>query len=231
MKFCKGLTKVGQRCKIKLFKKEDDYCYHHRPNFNIEKKENSIQKLSVSNKEFPKVSRTKEEMLLRLKAHLRRLQVYIKEFKETNNNDVLGEIAGKLRLLVWGNKKGRNKPLLLQLAKKYDIELLLEFDIPPKPVEKHINVYLGEIVHHFRFEGELFEYSVMDLIGLWSNQSGAAHEDWQIHYKFHVLLNSAKNGIFLNGYQATQYLLVTHATTIFQYGIKFLERVSLDKTE
>lgn len=171
-----------------------------------------------------KIQRTKEEMLQRLKVQLKFLRKYIDEFDSVHDFDLLGEIAGKLRLLVW--KGGRNKPLLIRVAREYSIELKREFDRPRGVVSIELNDYLEELAYYTKVEGNQYSYSVKDLITLWAHQSGAAHEDWNITEKFDVLLKSTQSGIYLGAYQATAGMFVSHARSILNYGIFFLNKLS-----
>lgn len=172
--------------------------------------------------EIKKVQRSKEEMLQRLRIQLKFLRKYIDEFASTQNNDLLGEIAGKLRLLVWNG--GRNKPLLIRVAQEFNIELVREIDRPRGKVTIALNDYLEELAYYTKIEDTRYSFSVMDLITLWAHQSGAAHEDWNIEKKFDVLLKSTQTDIFIGGYQATSRMFISHAISILNYGLFFLNK-------
>lgn len=174
-----------------------------------------------------KVTRTKEEMLGRLATHLKLLRKYIIEFEKCHDHDLIGEIAGKLRLLVW--KSRSNKPLLIRLAREYNIELIKEFDRPGGFVRESIEEYLSKNVYSTIVEDTQYTFSVMDLIILWSCQSGAAHEDWNIEKKFDVLLKSTEMNMTLNGYQATLHMFISHAKSILNYGISFMNSLNSEE--
>ena len=113
-----------------------------------------------------KVTRTKEEMLCRLVTNLKFLRKYILEFKTSQEKDLIGEIVGKLRILVW--KSNSNKPLLIRLAREYNIELFLEFDRPGGLVKESIEDFLKRNVYGTIVDGIPYDFSVMDLILLYS---------------------------------------------------------------
>ena len=167
-------------------------------------------------------------MLQRLIAHLELLKKYISEYEQTKDFNLLGEIAGKLRLLVW--KGGRNKPLLIRLAREYEIQLTREFDRPDGTVHISLDEYLEELAYFTTVEEVQYKFTVMDLITLWSHQSGAAHEDWNIDKKFDVLLNSSKINFELLGFQSTQGMFVSHARSILNYGYFFLHQLKKRST-
>jgi len=112
----------------------------------------------------------------------------------------LGEIAGKLRLLVIN--EGSNKALLLKLMNKFDDEILITLKGPPrKPytskykngdkisVQEFLNLeatYNDEAEKRKNNEIEII--TKRDLIKKWSQQFGSAHQDWTIDEDFHKFL-------------------------------------------
>jgi hypothetical protein len=100
----------------------------------------------------------------------------------------LGEIAGKLRLLVIA--KGGNKPLLLRLTELTGDELTITLEEPPIPplpgqpgvgdtidVETFLDL-VAVALQTPKSGGQLIPLSHREFVTTWAEQYGAAHEDW-----------------------------------------------------
>jgi hypothetical protein len=70
---------------------------------------------------WPKIKRSQSEMLEALKEHRDLLREYHDRACMGGDNRFLGEVAGKLRLLVL--KTGRNRPLLLDLMVQFGADV------------------------------------------------------------------------------------------------------------
>jgi hypothetical protein len=64
-----------------------------------------------------------------LRRHLTLLEEFRVHAFQEGDQDYFGEIAGKLRVLVY--EKGRNKPLLLSLIDQFALEIPIVLGSPP----------------------------------------------------------------------------------------------------
>lgn len=145
-----------------------------------------------------KIVRSDEDLLESLGRHIRLLRDYnVKAFKE-NNADYLGEVAGKLRLLVY--ERGRNKPLLKDTMKKFNIDVRLEMIGPAFPNGANIGEYFSHVCGAFgSTDGkERIEVTPMGVVVTWAQQMGSSHEDPLLDKEFAELIN---HGLFINGRQ------------------------------
>jgi len=125
---------------------------------------------------------------------------YYKAFVEKKTY-YLGEIAGKLRLLVID--EGSNKALLLKLMNKFDDEILITLKGPPRKsyTSKYKNgdkISIKEFLNleasyndeaKKRKKNEAMEIiTKRKLIKQWSQQFGSAHQDWTIDEDLHKFL-------------------------------------------
>ena len=100
----------------------------------------------------------------------------------------LGEIAGKLRLLVI--TKAANKPLLVRFAELTGDELMITLEEPPiPPLPGHpgagdtiaLETFLDLVAVALQTPhsgGQLIPLSHREFVTTWAEQYGAAHEDW-----------------------------------------------------
>lgn len=145
-----------------------------------------------------KIPRSKEDLLGSLRRHVRLLQDYhIKAFKE-NNADYLGEVAGKIRLLVY--KRGCNKPLLKNLMKDFNIDVRLEMIGPAFSNGANIDEYFNHVCGAFSpTDGrEPIKVTPMGVVVAWAQQMGSSHEDPSLDREFVELIS---HGFFINGRQ------------------------------
>jgi hypothetical protein len=134
-----------------------------------------------------RVQRSAADMATALGHHVTLLSRYIAAAK-AGDPLYLGEIAGKLRLLVI--TKGGNKPLLLRFAELAGDELMIaleEAPIPPLPGHAgvgdaiDIGTFLDLVAVALQIPdsgGELIPFSHREFVTAWAQQYGAAHEDW-----------------------------------------------------
>ena len=112
----------------------------------------------------------------------------------------LGEIAGKLRLLVID--EGTNKALLLRLMKEFDDEFLFTLNGPPgksrtSKYQSGDKISIQEFLNiesHTSDEAKKRKTTGIeiitkrDLIKRWSQQLGSAHQDWAVDEDLHKFL-------------------------------------------
>ena len=131
-------------------------------------------------------SREIGDLLESLKKHLNLLESFCVEAFKKQNDDFFGEIAAKIRLLTISFKS--NKPLLIGLMKKFEIEPAQIFDGPPvqypndhpKPGDSYtLEVFLTMPSMGFKTKSEGFKMlNKTEFICLFAEKHGAAHEDW-----------------------------------------------------
>lgn len=124
-----------------------------------------------------KIARSNNNLLESLRKHVNLLRKYHEKVFTEGDTDYLGEVAGKLRLLVYD--RGRNKPLLKDMMKKFDIDVRLEMIGPGFPNGADIDEYFNHICGAFRpiDEEEFIEVTPMGIVSTWAQQMGSSHED------------------------------------------------------
>ena len=144
-----------------------------------------------------KIPRPAVEMANALAAHLVLLGRYI-DAAAAGDHVYLGEIAAKMRLLVITKPKpNKQVGLLVRLAKLLDSEL--EITLGGAPGWKDMQdrtagdvVTLDEWLASFALQVETSEgprqLTTGELVCVWAEQYGAAHEDWTIDEAFSVSL-------------------------------------------
>lgn len=170
-------------------------------------------------------------MVEALERHLGLLKEYsVKAFEEGKVN-YGGEIAGKLRLLVTESpsKRNRHRPLLLGLMAVTGIEPLITLDGPPVqplpgepgPGDKiTLRQYVQLRAVGIRVTPELFVVLNKDkLIRLWAQQTGSAHEDWELEPELDAIL---KAEIFIGGLHAALAELRGITKTVLHIADRFL---------
>ncbi len=139
-----------------------------------------------------------------------------------NQTKYLGEIAGKLRLLVYQSRM--NRPLLLDLMAETGIEVSFTIDSPHGQYNSDLHSYLSELACAIRLpSGNLAELSKYDLIALWSQQSGSAHEDWTLDERLSTIF---AQGLFVNGHPVQGAALCGICRTVLHVARQFLSQVT-----
>jgi hypothetical protein len=129
-------------------------------------------------KKYSRVKRTDDSLIRALRSHTDLLREYISRVTTELDERFLGEIAGKLRILVYRTRT--NKPLLLDLMVDRGFQHTVRIDRPQGLLEKELEIWLEGTACAVTVPGEgLVELTKIDFIRLWSQQSGAAHEDWE----------------------------------------------------
>ncbi len=121
-------------------------------------------------------------MVQRLINHLEILIDFAdKSFYEYQHEKYLGEVAGKLRVLVVETRT--NKPLLLGLMDHFHYEREWDGTLPNSKFTLRTYMYMLAIYSkdHCTFSNE-------KIIRYLSQQSGGSHEDWELDSELHYLL-------------------------------------------
>lgn len=144
-----------------------------------------------------KLPRTDEDLLISLRKHISLLQDYHNYAFSDNDSRYYGEVAGKLRLLIYRSRTC--KPLLLDLMDKYNIKVRLNL-IGPGNRHADIQEYFHEVCGVFQSptSKKLVKIKPIDIIRIWAEQIGASHEDKEVDKNFFELLS---HQFFINNRQ------------------------------
>jgi hypothetical protein len=145
-----------------------------------------------------RIPREVADLIQALHRHVRLLRKYAKQAFEEGDIDYLGEVAGKLRILVLD--RGRNRPLLLNLMDEFGVSI----DVALNDLTTGLRMLpLEDYLDSTAFGGLTSEgYARMshaDVIAAWSQQTGAGHEDWAFEEPF---ARFAFSGISIGGQSA-----------------------------
>lgn len=163
--------------------------------------------------------RSDAELLQRLQDHLSLLREYVDNYGAEHDRRYLGEIAGKLRLLVTRGRQ--NRPLLIDLMTKFGSRLMVVPFHPFDTAPRSLAAFLDELAVAVRDETDvLHRFTGAELIGAWAQQTGAAHEDWE---QDRGLLTALNIPVYVLGDQVTANSLLGLAKTVLSIGEGFLQ--------
>jgi hypothetical protein len=172
-----------------------------------------------------RITRTQLELITRLQEHCEILEDFHQKACREGHTKYLGEIAGKLRLLVYQSRS--NRPLLLDLMADTGIEVPFTIDSPRGQYNSDLRSYLSDLACVIRLpSGELAKLTKYDLIALWSQQSGAAHEDWALDERLSTIF---AQGFFVNGQPIQGAALCGICRTVLHVARQFLSQVTPNK--
>ena len=182
-----------------------------------------------------RIPRNDYELLTTLQDQIKLLRKYHVEAFQKGDFAYLGEIAGKLRMLVY--EGGRNKPLLLSLMDKFQIEIPFVLHGPHGPI------FPGQISTGQPKEGDIISLrqfleltaywrdsptkgainlSKKELIAKWAQQDGAAHQDHELD---EVYDTSRSSGIYIGGLPGNAAEFKVTTETILLVAEKFLKEL------
>src|SRR3989344_9642657 len=117
-----------------------------------------------------KIVRSDNNLLESLRKHINLLQKYHEKAFVEGDTDYLGEVAGKLRLLIYD--RGRNKALLKDMMRKFNIDVRLEMIGRGFPNGANIDEYFNHVGGAFRptDEEDLIEITPMGVVADWAQQ-------------------------------------------------------------
>lgn len=175
-----------------------------------------------------RVTRKQSDLFIALKKHLELLRQYYHLAFQENDSKYYGEIAGKLRLLVYD--KGQ-KGLLTSLLKETGVIIPIKIDGPPMIRTKSdqiiggdevtLDKYLNSLAYIIRTPHGLKSVLVIDLIRMWSQQDGAAHEDWQHDEEYAAF---KEFGVFVGGTHIPILQLRITTGIVLSTAEKFIEK-------
>lgn len=174
-----------------------------------------------------RVKRTTDSLISALRNHRDLLNEYINRAIDHSEYRFLGEIAGKLRVLVYRSQS--NRPLLLDLMAQHDFRYTYRFDYPGKIIEQDLEEMLGSISCALRVSpNELIKINNIEFIALWAQQSGAAHEDWEHDVRLATAFNSQ---IIIGGLPSHMLQLISIAKNILMATNAFLDHIEKTKCQ
>lgn len=173
------------------------------------------------------------ELLASLRRHVKLLKEYsVRAFRD-HDQDYLGEISGKLRLLVC--KFGRHKPLLQALMDEFELNIRITIDGPPNvqsppdlpSVGDQISLqeYLALPAYGIKTSTGFVEITKEQLIRVWAEKHGPAHEDWSLPEEFVTAINTQ---ILIFGLSPIEHELKVTTETVLFVADEFLN--SIDQT-
>ncbi len=155
---------------------------------------------------------------------------YARAFAEGDDR-YLGEVAGKLRVLVYESRT--NHPLLLDIAEQFGIDTSFTISGPPQfeiapGVHGGDQVDLREWLNYLAFfttteTGEQLQLSNIEVITLWAQQTGASHEDPELDERLHRLRNS---GVYIGGRASDAAVLQSIAATVLSVAERVLDAIT-----
>jgi hypothetical protein len=174
-----------------------------------------------------RIRRDLPDLLAALEQHTSLLRDYCVFAFQDSDDRYLGEIAAKLRLLVYEHG---NPPLLLRLMDELDIEVPVtlsgppEFEIAPGVHggdEVSLRDWLGQLAYFTTTEnGEPLQLTKKQVIAVWAQQGGAAHEAW---VQDEVFVRLREKGIFIGDQASDTALLQSIASTVLSAAERLLE--------
>jgi hypothetical protein len=191
----------------------------HRKCWKKTRKENNM----TAPTRTPRIARPEPELLRALEQHTRLLRDYANRAFNEGDDAYLGEVAGKLRVLVY--EEGRNRPLLLALMDTLRIDVPIVLDGPGGPFPPiTLREYLDGTAFAIRISsGELVDRSYKQVIGLWAQQHGASHEDWTLSEEF---MTARDSELFLGGQPALAAVLRCVTNTVLYAADEFFRRLA-----
>ena len=165
-----------------------------------------------------------------LHEQIRLLEEHIQQLTINKKSEYLGEIAGKLRLLVY--ERGNNIPLLLSLMDEFQIasKIKVEGNLDTIPIdvlplthpfpgdEITLREYLNMVAFWRDVHKKTIVYTHNDFIKIGSQQDGAAHIDSKLdeHFAF-----SKSTGKWMENITQHEGVFLRIAAKVISYANKF----------
>jgi hypothetical protein len=142
----------------------------------------------------------------------------------------LGEVAGKLRMLV--TARGQ-RPLLLDLMDELGIDVRFKLDLPPvqdPDYDKEITLrhYMRRTALGISTGSGFRMLSHSQFVCEWANQYGTAHEAWTVTEHF---LNARHAGVYIGGEAANVATLRNITNTVLHVADRFLAELTDEAVE
>jgi hypothetical protein len=150
------------------------------------------------------------------------LEEYYRKAFEEGDDRYLGEIAGKLRLLVVRGK--RNRPLLLDFMEKVNSSVKVSLDSPIITEPITIDEYLDQLMLFVRLKDGPISFTNREFVLAWAQQHGAAHEDIA-HDRGYAASRALNVEIF--GQPSHKWNLGAVARTVISVANSFLQELTV----
>jgi hypothetical protein len=172
------------------------------------------------------------DLVAALRRHVELLRVYAHHAFQERNELFLGEVAGKLRMLVAEHGRSQ-RPLLLDLMDELDADVRFKLDLPPvqdPDYDKEITLrhYMGRIGLGIATGPGFRMLSHSEFVREWANQYGTAHEAWRVTEHF---LNARHAGVYIGGEPANVATLRRITNTVLHVADSFLAEVTDEAIE
>ena len=167
-----------------------------------------------------------------LRRHVELLRIYAHHAFQERDELFLGEVAGKLRMLV--AEYGRSqRSLLLDLMDELDADVTFKLNLPPvqdPDYDKEITLrhYMGRTGLGIATGSGLRTLSYSEFVREWANQYGTAHEAWRVTEHF---LNARHAGVYIGGEAANVATLRLITNTVLHVADTFLAEVTDEAIE
>ncbi|MGB5181355.1 MAG: hypothetical protein WBO12_04095, partial [Xanthobacteraceae bacterium] len=154
-------------------------------------------------------------------------RVYAHHAFQESNELFLGEVAGKLRMLVAEHGRSQ-RPLLLDLMDELGADVRFKLNLPPvkdPDYNKEITLrhYMGRTGLGIATGSEFRQLSHSKFVREWANQYGTAHEAWRVTEHF---LNAHHAGVYIGGEAANVATLRGITNVVLHVADRFLAEVT-----
>jgi hypothetical protein len=176
------------------------------------------------------IQRPLADLIAALRRHVELLRVYAHHAFQEGNELFLGEVAGKLRMLV---AEHGQRPLLLDLMDELGADVRFKLNLPPikdPDYDKEITLrhYMKREGPGTATESQFRMLSHSKFVQEWANQYGTAHEAWKVKEHF---LNLHHAGVYIGGVAANVATLRCITNTVLHVADRFLAQVTDESVE
>jgi hypothetical protein len=176
---------------------------------------------------YRKLQRPLADLIAALRRHVKLLRIYAHHAFQEHDELFLGEVAGKLRMLVAEHGRSQ-RPLLLDLMEKLGVDVRFKLSLPPvqdPDYDKEITLrhYMGRTALGIATGSGFRMLSHSEFVRDWANQYGTAHEAWSVTEHF---LNAHHAGVYIGGEAANVATLRLITNTVLHVADRFLTEVT-----
>jgi hypothetical protein len=170
------------------------------------------------------------DLIAALQRHVELLKIYAHRAFQERDEVFLGEVAGKLRMLVTAHGQ---RPLLLDLMDELSVDVRFKLDLPPvqdPDYDKEITLrhYMRRTALGIATGSGFRMLSHSQFVCEWANQYGTAHEAWIVTEHF---LNARNAGVYIGGAAANVATLRGITNTVLHVADRFLAEVTDEAVE
>jgi hypothetical protein len=165
------------------------------------------------------------DLIAALRRHVDLLRIYAHHAFQECDERYLGEVAGKLRILV---AEHGAKPLLLDLMDELGADVRVKLNLPPVQDDDYgkemtLRRYMDRPGAGIATEAGFRMLGHAEFVREWANQYGTAHEAWRVTEHF---LNLRNAGVFIGGEAANVATLRVITNTVLHVADRFLAQVT-----